>query len=195
MKRILLGITTLLLVGCPAPSANLSDRETPDAPGSAVLEIVPEFRDGGYQTLAEIKNYTRSDIKQLDLELIRLEKDGEAWKLPTTLDDSNRKLSSVDPSLANQTIRFTSLRPNTSYRIRWHAFNATGSLTPDSPNRISLDGSRDVVIGIDDSVTVETLSIQLKDRAFSSTAKLDGIDVIDGGYTYPGQEAIVVETK
>ena len=195
MKRILLGVMTLMLVGCPAPSADQADKGTLDVVGNAALEIVPQFRDGGYKTLAEVKNYTRTDIQQLDLELIRLDKVGETWQLPATLDASNRKASSVEAPFESKTIRFASLRPNTTYRIRWYAYNATGTLTPASPNRISADGSRDVAVGVNDTVTVETLTIQLKDREFNSTATLDGIDVIDGGYTYPGAETIDVETK
>lgn len=188
-----------MLAGCPAPWARTADQAPRDqAPhdqaGNAVLEIVPEFRNGNYLSQAEIKPYTRTDIQQLDLELIRLEQDGEAWKLPATLNDSNRKLNRIESSQLNQTIRFGSLRPNTGYRIRWYAFNATGDLTPDSASRISVDGSRDLVIGIDDSVTVETLTIQLKDRPFNATATLEGMDVIDGGYTYPGAETIDLET-
>lgn len=194
MKRFLLGLSTLLLVGCPAPLANLGDQGNPDVQGRASLEIVPEFRDGGYKTLAEIKNYTRSDIKQVDFELIRLEKVGEAWQMPATLTPDNRKVSSVETSLDNATIRFASLRPNTSYKIRWYAYNATGSLTPASPSRISVDGQRDVPVGTEDTVTVETLTIQLKDREFSSTATVDGVEVIEGGFTYPDGEKIEFET-
>jgi len=193
LKRIILGLTTLMLAGCPGPSANPGPQGSSDVRGSAVLEIVPEFRDGGYRTQAEIKNYTRSDIKQLDIELIRLARDGESWRMPDTLDADNRKVSSIVPSPDTQAIRFTSLRANTAYRIRWYAYNATGSLTPDSASRISVDGGSDVKVGIDDSVTVATMSIQLRDRAFDATATLDGIEVIDGDYTYPGAENIVIE--
>lgn len=192
MKRILLGLSTLMLVGCPAPSSPPEVQDIPDAAGSSILEIIPEFRDGGYKVQADIKNYTSSDIKQLDMELIRMVKDGASWTMPQTLDTENRKVVSIEPSLSTKTVRFTALRPNTTYRIRWYAYQATGSLTPDSPSRISVDGFRDVPVGINDSVTVATMSIQLKDRDFSSTATLDGIEVIDGGYTYPGTESIVI---
>lgn len=194
MKRFLLGITTLMLVGCPAPSANLGNQGAQDVSGNAVLEIVPEFRDGGYKTQAEIKNYTQSDIKRLDIELIRLEKDGETWTLPASLSDANRKISSIEPTFGGKSIRFAGLRPNTSYRVRWFAYNATESVLPDGVNHISEPGQVDVAIAMDDAVKVATMSIKLKDRLFSSTATLDGIEVIDGGYTYPGGETIQIGT-
>lgn len=200
MKRILLGLTTLLLAGCVFPSGTqdpLGGQTGTGNPGAgtgnvatqgnAVLELVTEVRDGSYTTLAEVKNYTRTDIKRLDVELIRLEKDGNGWKLPATLNAENRSVNSTDLS-GSGTIRFTGLRPKTTYRIRWAAFDVATPAPGAVP--ISVPGELDVPIDIEEVVNVAKLMVRLKDRPFNATATAEGIDVTDGGYTYSGSETI-----
>ncbi len=155
--------------------------------GNAVLELVTEVQDGSYTTLAEVKNYTRADIKRLDVEIIRLVQDGGGWKLPATLNADNRAVNSTDLS-GNGTIRFSGLHPKTTYRIRWSAYDVAQPAPGTAP--ISVPGELDVAIGIEEVVNLARLTVRLKDRPFNATATAEGIDVTDGGYTYADSEKI-----
>jgi hypothetical protein len=157
-------------------SAIISNHETPNA----VINVLPSFTDGGYQTQAVVTKYTRNSINHVTFKLFKLGTNNSE-----TLVSNGEKevlLGDIDSGT-----RFEKLVNDTTYRIRAYAYKATGSLDADL---ISHPASADIMVTNDTQPNDLSLNIKLIDIPFSAQASVSGVTFTDGDFTYPASESL-----
>lgn len=168
MRKPLLVFSGLFLAGC-ATIQSLSQH--------GVLVLKPEISAGEYTTKTAISTYSQADIDHLVLKLFTY--DGQEH-------DLGIEKSIPNAQLANS-ITFSNLRVNTTYRIKAYAYAANSAL-------ISLDASpsyTDVSISSDDRPNVATLKVQLIDKLFNGQGT-SSLAITNGGYSYSASESLKV---
>lgn len=169
-----LTLAIALLTGCAWNTL------APESSASTVdLTIRPAFLKGGYQSQAVVEPYTADSVNHLVVTLARMDGNTET------------PLAEVDLPKADLSkgIAFTKLRHDRTYRIRAHAYKASGTHADDL---ISTDDQVDLAVG-KETEHVLNLEIRLKNRPFNGKAGLPGIDAQDGQYLFDGPASVTVE--
>ncbi|MNR89336.1 hypothetical protein D3C72_203020 [compost metagenome] len=139
--------------------------------GNVTLEFLPQIVDGGYGTQAEVLRNTKASIDHLTVTLQR--------KHPATEAAVAQALPQAD---LDKGVRFSNLKPNSTYWIEAKAFKAADESVP--ANLISEPATAAIEVNTDDQVIVlagKSLTITLKDVAFNGAGNAT-FNVVDGGY-------------
>lgn len=139
--------------------------------GGVTLELRPLVKAGDYAAQAVVERNTKTSIDHLTVTLQRME--------PT---QGERLIRTVAKAELDEPIRFTNLKPHSTYWIEAKAYKAADESLPS--NLISEPATVSISVGIDDAVIVlegQALAIQLKDVPFSGSRETR-FDVRDGGY-------------
>ena len=168
-----------LLAGCLAVVGGVSPT------GHASLTLQPSIKNGIYSTQAIPHPYTQADIYHLQIKLFTVQNKTEtpvvdANNHPLILDVPNASLSA--------SIDFSSLHPNTTYRVRAYAYSdpATASLISTLDSRSYVD----VAVTDDTRPTMATLPVQLMDQTFNGEATASEIVVASGSVLHNGNETL-----
>lgn len=170
MKKTPLILSIALVSGChawqPLQNANLFVR--------------PEVVAGNLKTQTVTDPYTQASINHLVLKLYT--------------DDGSEHDTGIFKSLLNaqlnNTIAFSNLKNNTTYRIRAYAYTSS---TEDSTTLISsdVDSYVDVVIGTNDRPTLTNIPVKLINRLFNGQAT-SSLSIISGGYSPVASEGVAL---
>lgn len=153
-RRIPFGLVSILVIGCMTPFSTTQK-------GSCLL-LKPQVT-GGYLTQTVVSPYTSASIDHLTIRLIQGGSEVASRTIPQV-------------QLSN-TIAFSNLRANTSYRIKSYAYLADNTL-------ISHDDASswlDITTGIDDRPTLVSLPVHLIDRSFNGQGT-GSLQISNGGY-------------
>lgn len=140
--------------------------------------IVRPRISGGHQTQATLNPYTAASIQHLLIKLYRY--DGIEHDLGISQDLLNAQLTNP--------ITFANLKANTTYRIKAHAYKATGTAPVDLISDESSASFVDVLVGSDDRPGITTLPVQLINIPFNGQAT-SSLSIIPGGYSAIASES------
>ncbi|MNY51543.1 hypothetical protein D3C86_1871410 [compost metagenome] len=102
----------------------------------------------------------------------------------------NQVLKDIPQSALSDTITFSQLDANTTYRIRCYAYKAPGEILAHLISTSDAGSYVDVTLTNNDRPTMATLKVRLIDTIFSGTATSSGVSVTDGGYVSSGSVII-----
>lgn len=173
MKRLWAIAPALLFSGCLMAPAYI-------ARGTVILQ--PQVTSGTYANKTLVPNYTQSSIEHLILRVYSF--DGSEHDLGLEKRIPNAQL--------NNSIVFSNLKANRTYRIKAFAYATT-----DETQLISTEDANsytDVTLTNDDRPTLANLRIKLIDRDFNGQATASGIVVTPGQYQYSGAESTFIPT-
>ena len=139
--------------------------------GSITLEFRPQIVDGGYAVQSEVLRNTKGRIDHLTVTLQR-----KAPALETAVSQAVPQLD------LDKGVRFSNLKPNSTYWIEAKAFKAADETF--AGNLISEPATAAVVVGTDDAVIVlggKDLAITLKDVPFNGSGNAT-FGITDGGF-------------
>lgn len=178
MKRVLcsLLVTVLLLAGCMAPSKLFS--------GNASLCLLPRINEG-LTTQAEIPVYSKTSINHLFIKLFTL-----AGEVENPVMNGGVQITKDIPFAdLDSRITFSSLRANTTYRVRGYAYKATGTSEADL---ISTAASYvDITVGSDDAPTTGNIPVLLINKDFNGQGT-GSLAITAGGLYTEGSENLNV---
>lgn len=192
MSRLFVPVfaATLLIAGCQGPFGATTSPASESARGSAELRLQADIQAGGIRAQSVgVSPYTPADVAVLTLSIFRLNGQGtetainDAQGAPITL--------SVPQASLSESVNFTRLRANTTYRIKAQAYADAGKT-----QLISLDASSstDIPIVQEDRPTLARLKVQLKDKPFDGQGST-GIDIASGSLAPVGTESIAVTPR
>lgn len=150
---------------------------------SVTLEVRPQLVEGGYASQATVVRNTKASIDHLTLTLSR--------KLPV---EDAPVTQAITKAQLDETVRFTALKPNSTYWLEAKAYKAEDESA--AASLISEAATAAITVGTDDTVIVldgQAFRIQLKDVAFSGTGTAS-FDFTEGGYATLDPEAISIVT-
>ena len=149
-------------------------------PGAgARIRLSAAIKPGGTRKLlAAVSEYTQADVAKLTLTI--------SLQAPPYTPIASSDL--LHAELADE-LTFSNLKNATDYRIQAVAYR---EVSPSVFEQISLDADSryDFQVLQDDAVAAGTIPVQLAPVTFSGTATSGGLDVVSGGYSYPGTETI-----
>lgn len=180
---------TLLVAGCQIPFGTTTAPASESARGSAELRLQTDFLAGGIRAQAVgVSPYTPADVALLDLSLFKLDGSNE-----TAVKDAQGAplvLSVLQASLS-ESINFSKLHPNTTYRVKAKAYADTGRTDPIS---VDASSSTDIPITQEDRPTLARIKVQLKDKSFDAQGST-GLDIASGSLVPAGSESITVTPR
>lgn len=184
IRSLLLPLSVIGLAGCSAVVGTLGIRTG----GPVTVEVVPQFKSGGFRAQALVTPYASSSVDHLVVTLHRRDDQGgetavTSGGLPIEKDVASGSLTVP--------LRFMDLHQNTKYRIRAAAYRAPGR---DAADLISVASASyaDLDVGMDDRPQLANLPVQLVDRLFSGQASAS-IDFTAGGLVHSGVETIAYQ--
>lgn len=167
--RILTLGLALALAGCAQPASHVAPASV--APAATVSMVATlDIRDtSDRQVLAVLEPWKKADIDHVKLSLY------EGATLVAT--------ATVEEADLSKTVRFTSLRMNTSYTVQAQAWSdAAEASRIDNAVADAASCTTHFSTTTDELVNVGTIKLELKDKTFSGTGTSSGpIDVTDGG--------------
>lgn len=136
------------------------------AAGKVTLTVTPQVGVGSYSTQAVVNLYTQGDVNHLVLTLFKVDGASESEMVDPT---GTPIFKDIPHGSMSAPVSFTNLHPNTTYRLRAFAYQATGTASADV---ISEDASSSLVVKVltDDKPTAADFPIKLKDRPFHGEA-------------------------
>lgn len=168
LRRML--ASTLILSSCAVVS--------PMRTGASIL-LKPQILQGSYATKTTVTPYTQASIDHLVLKL---------YTFDTSEHDQGIQKSIPGNQLGN-TITFTNLKNNTTYRIKALAYASSDESLLISTEDIN--SYTDVTVTTDDRPTISPLKVRLKDINFNGQGT-GSIQVTNGGYTYGSTESCFI---
>ena len=172
---------SLLTMGLLSACTALPGASGAGASRSVTLEFHPQIVDGSYGTQSEVLRNTKASIDHLTVTLQRKHPEPEAAVA--------QALPQAD---LDKGVRFSDLKPNSTYWIEAKAFKAADEDVP--ANLISEPATAAIEVRTDDEVIVlagKSLTIRLKDVAFSGSGNAT-FDVVDGGYVTTGPATLSI---
>lgn len=144
------------------------------------LVLQPSITEGRY-TQTERVRYTTASINHLVLDIFDITGGPE-----TPMGASSKDIAAAD--LGNSIV-FSNLSANHSYRIKAYAYKAAGSAAGDLISE-NASSSTDVIIGAAGGVATASFKIKLIDTVFNASDSASGWDVTNGGILPAGNEAV-----
>lgn len=175
MRKFTLSLTLsvgLALVGCAAPALMVPHSDSPAPHARPTLgqgDLMLKFQLGDTRTLqdASVSGYLSEDIKKL--EIIPMLKVGGDY-LPLSKTGGTTTEGAPDQLIHSGDYEgwyiLRNLAPDSTYRIRVRAFDASDNLISKDAGSVS----QDVTIGRDLHGNTVTVPVQLEDKAFAATA-------------------------
>lgn len=158
MRSFLSLLAVALLAACASPAG----------PGGRRLVVTPQAPPALLRLLATAVPYGASDVKRLELSLLRLDGSAESPVAdPVTLTGSP----------FSQRVTFGNLGAGLTYRVRARAYDqATGGALVSRD-----DAFADLNVPYDDAPLQLSLTVGLRDRPFEGTGAVSGVSVEAGG--------------
>jgi hypothetical protein len=177
---------TLLVAGCQLPFGGTIGPASESARGSAALHLETQIYAGGFRAQATgVSPYTPDDVTVLVLALFKLDGSTEtavkdAQNIPVVLEVPKASLS--------ESINFTKLWPNTTYRVKATAYADAGKTQVIS---VAASSSTNIPITQEDRPTVARIKVQLIDKPFDGQGSTS-LDIASGSLVPAGSESITV---
>ncbi len=139
------------------------------ASGTLTVKIKPTVTDGGYRTQAIITPWTRATIRQVILDVYKLDGATEKTVLQTVENTTAPYQIKLGEGQLDSEVPFKNLAPNTTYRIRARAYSSDEASEASliSDDKVSF---LDIEVKTDDRPATQALPIKLLDKLFSGQA-------------------------